>query len=81
MIQVRPVSLGRMNGTMSKAGREFGHSGVGPGTVSAVYHFPEWQHLCTVAAIKEGNHEGVDQLSVVDLEQDSNFLNRFGIPK
>ncbi len=67
MIQVQPVSLGRMNGTMSKAGREFGHPGDGPGNVSAVYHFPECQHLCTVAAFTEGNHEGVNELAVVHL--------------
>ncbi len=67
MLQVQSVSLGLMNGTTSKAGREFGHSGVGSGNVSAVYHFPECQHPCTVAAFKEGNHEGVKDLAVVDL--------------
>ena len=33
--------LGLMNGRMEKAGRCFGHFGVGPGSLSAVYHFSE----------------------------------------
>jgi len=59
--------LGLMNGTMSKAGRAFGHSGVGPSSVSAVYHFPECQPVCTVAAFTEGNDEGLNERAVVDL--------------
>lgn len=59
--------LGLMNGHMAKAGRCFGHSGVGPGSLSAVYHFPECQPPCTVAAFSEGSDEGVNEFAVVDL--------------
>lgn len=59
--------LGLMNGRMVKAGRCFGHSGVGPGSVSAVFHFPECQSPCTVAAFAQGGDEGVNEHAVVDL--------------
>jgi CubicO group peptidase (beta-lactamase class C family) len=59
--------LGMMNGTMSKVGRVFGHSGVGPDTVSAVYHFPECQPPCTVAAFSEGNDQGANEWAAVNL--------------
>jgi len=59
--------LGLMNGTMSKVGRAFGHSGVGPASLSAVYHFPECRPVCTVAAFTKGNDEGVNECAVVDL--------------
>ncbi len=59
--------LGLMNGTLSEAGRAFGHSGVGPGSVSAIYHFPECQPSCTVAAFAEGNDEGLNERAVVKL--------------
>ena len=59
--------LGMMNGTMSEVGRVFGHSGVGPDSVSAVYHFPECQSPCIVAAFSEGNDQGANEWAGVNL--------------
>ena len=59
--------LGLMTGQMSIAGPAIGHSGIGPGSVSAVYHFPERNPSCTVAAFAQGDDEGVNEHEVVRL--------------
>jgi len=59
--------LGLMTGTMSEVGRTFGHSGVGPDSVSTVYHFPDCLPPCTVAAFNESNNQGHNERVVVRL--------------
>jgi len=59
--------LGLMTGTMSEVGRAFGHSGVGPDSVRAVYHFPDCRPPCTVAAFNESNNQGHNEWAVVRL--------------
>jgi D-alanyl-D-alanine carboxypeptidase len=51
--------LGLMMGKMSRAGFGIGHSGVGPSSVGAVYHFRDRASPCTVAAFAQGHDEGV----------------------
>jgi hypothetical protein len=42
--------LGLMLGELKDAGMAIGHSGGGPGSVSAVYYFPERPVPCTISA-------------------------------
>ena len=56
--------LGLMSGRMSGAGPAIGHSGQGPGSVSAVYHFPEARPPCTTAAFAEAEDEGITEHAV-----------------
>ncbi|PKR90502.1 serine hydrolase [Pleomorphomonas diazotrophica] len=51
--------LGLMIGRMESAGRVIGHSGGGPFSVNAVYHFPERPDPVTVAVFSEGQSEGL----------------------
>ncbi len=53
--------LGLMIGQMRPAGLAVGHSGAGPGSVSAVYHFGDRPRPCTVAAFAAGADEGVTE--------------------
>jgi CubicO group peptidase (beta-lactamase class C family) len=50
--------LGLMIGRMASVGIAVGHSGVGPRSVSAVYHFGGRPSPCTVAAFATGDEEG-----------------------
>jgi len=50
--------LGLMSGMMGEAGRAIGHSGAGPFSVNAVYHFPERPTPVTVAVFTDGTDEG-----------------------
>ena len=50
--------LGLMIGQMTSVGIAMGHSGVGPSSVSAVYHFGDRASPCTIAAFAQGNDEG-----------------------
>jgi CubicO group peptidase (beta-lactamase class C family) len=50
--------LGFMAGRMGEAGRAFGHSGAGPFSVNAVYHFPDRPVAITVAVFTDGTDEG-----------------------
>ena len=59
--------LGLMSGRMSKAGLAIGHSGCGPASVSAVYHFTECNPPSTIAAFAQGNDEGITENAVVRL--------------
>jgi len=59
--------LGLMIGRMVSAGIAMGHSGVGPGSVSAVYHFGDRPSPCTVAAFATGDKEGATEYEVVRL--------------
>jgi len=59
--------LGLMVGRMAEAGFAIGHSGGGPRSVSAVYHFPERGSPCTIAAFAEGTDEGITEHAVARL--------------
>ena len=47
---------------LASAGIAMGHSGAGPGSVSAVYHFCDQPRACTVAAFAPGDHEGIAEV-------------------
>jgi D-alanyl-D-alanine carboxypeptidase len=59
--------LGLMIGRMASAGAAIGHSGAGPGSVSAVYHFSRQTTPCTVAAFAQADSEGVTEYEVARL--------------
>jgi CubicO group peptidase (beta-lactamase class C family) len=61
--------LGLMIGRMASVGLAMGHSGGGPGSVSAVYHFSDRPTPCTVAAFSRGDDEGSTEYEVVRLAQ------------
>jgi D-alanyl-D-alanine carboxypeptidase len=49
--------LGLMIGRVASAGVALGHSGGGPGSVCAVYHFADRPTPCTIAAFTTGENE------------------------
>ena len=57
--------LGLMTGTMDRVGQAFGHSGGGPHSVAALYHFPQVAMPITVAAFASGQDEGVTEYEAV----------------
>lgn len=65
--QTAGYGLGLMSGKMLKAGSAIGHSGCGPNSVSAVYHFPDCAPSCTVAAFVEGENEGICEYAAAHL--------------
>lgn len=71
-IEGRPWSecgygLGLMSGRGGAVGRMIGHSGGGPFSVNAVYHFPDRKIPVTVAAFSDGETEGVAEFAAVEL--------------
>lgn len=52
-------ALGLMSGALKGAGKAVGHSGGGPFSVNAVYHFPDARDPITVASFTDGTAEGV----------------------
>jgi D-alanyl-D-alanine carboxypeptidase len=50
--------MGLMIGQMAPAGIAIGHSGGGPGSVAAAYHFPDGPTRCTIATFAPGPDEG-----------------------
>ncbi len=56
--------LGLMIGRMGGSGMAIGHSGAGPGSVSAAYHFPDADPPCTIVAFAAGDDEGVVEHAV-----------------
>jgi CubicO group peptidase (beta-lactamase class C family) len=56
--------LGLMIGRMASAGVAIGHSGGGPGSVCAVYHFSDRPTPCTVAAFATSPQEGTTEYEV-----------------
>lgn len=56
--------LGLMIGE-TNAGRIVGHTGGGPGSVCAVYHFAHKDTPCTIGAFAEGDDAGVVEFEVV----------------
>jgi CubicO group peptidase (beta-lactamase class C family) len=61
--------LGLMIGRMALGGIAIGHSGAGPGSVSAAYHFPDRPIPCTITAFATGDHEGIVENEVAHLAQ------------
>jgi CubicO group peptidase (beta-lactamase class C family) len=59
--------LGLMIGHMTSAGLAIGHSGGGPGSVSAVHRFSDVPTPCTVAAFARGDNEGRTEYEVARL--------------
>ncbi|WP_230426464.1 serine hydrolase domain-containing protein [Paragemmobacter aquarius] len=57
--------LGIMIGRMGVAGRAIGHSGGGPFSVNAVYHFPDRSTPLTVASFTDGTDEGLAEFAAV----------------
>ncbi|MEM6711909.1 MAG: serine hydrolase domain-containing protein [Pseudomonadota bacterium] len=56
-------ALGLMSGEMASVGRAIGHSGAGPFSVNAVYHFPDRPDPVTVAYFTDGTDEGVAEFA------------------
>jgi CubicO group peptidase (beta-lactamase class C family) len=65
--QTTGYGLGLMIGRMERAGIAVGHSGAGPTSVTAVYHFRDLPVPCTVSAFAEGSDEGRTEYEAVRL--------------
>jgi CubicO group peptidase (beta-lactamase class C family) len=59
-------ALGLMTGRMGDV-RAIGHSGAGPGSVSAVYHFPDLDLPTTVATFANGEDDGQAELQALTI--------------
>jgi CubicO group peptidase (beta-lactamase class C family) len=65
---VQPTpGTGLMIDSKSRHGMMFGHTGGGPGSVSAVYRFPDLDPPRTVAAFADNDDEGAIERTVLDL--------------
>ncbi len=60
-------ALGLMSGAVGEGGRAIGHSGGGPFSVNAVYHFPDAPAPITVACFTSGSDESVAELEAVKI--------------
>ena len=60
-------ALGLMSGTIEGAGRAVGHSGGGPFSVNAVYHFPDAPDPITIACFTDGTDEGVAEFAAAKI--------------
>jgi CubicO group peptidase (beta-lactamase class C family) len=56
-------ALGVMSGAMGCGGRAIGHTGAGPFSVSAVYHFPDLVDPTTVAVFTDGPDQGAAEFA------------------
>ena len=65
--QTTGYGLGLMIGNMTSAGSAIGHSGAGPGSVSAVYHFNDFTTPRTVAAFARADDEGITEYEAARL--------------
>lgn len=63
-------ALGLMSGRCKDAGRTIGHSGGGPFSVNAVYHFPDLKRPVTVASFTGGSDEGIAEFAAVEAALD-----------
>lgn len=66
-IREAAYGLGLMMGRMEKSGWAYGHTGGGPGSTCAIYHFPDGSAPGTFAAFAEGDFEGSVEVEVDDL--------------
>lgn len=62
-------ALGLMCGEVGGVGQAAGHSGGGPFSVNAVYHFPDRPDPVTVACFTNGSNEGVAELAAAEIAQ------------
>ena len=60
-------ALGLMSGVVEGAGRAVGHSGGGPFSVNAVYHFPDASDPITIACFTDGTDEGVAEFAAAKI--------------
>lgn len=60
-------ALGLMSGAVGEVGRAIGHSGGGPFSVNAVYHFPDRPDPVTVACFTNGEDEGVAEFEATKI--------------
>ena len=58
---------GLMTGRMGDSGQAIGHSGGGPFSVNAVYHFPDRGIPITVACFTDGADEGRAEFAAAGL--------------
>ncbi len=63
-------ALGLMSGAISDAGRAIGHTGGGPFSVNAVYHFPDLPDPTTIAAFTDAPDQGVAEFAVARIARD-----------
>lgn len=68
--------LGLMIGEIASTGLAIGHSGAGPGSVGAVYHFPAVAAPCTVAAFMPGENEGHAEWKAAAIALDHSAIAR-----
>ncbi|WP_198651178.1 serine hydrolase domain-containing protein [Salinicola sp. CPA57] len=59
-------ALGLMSGRCGDVGRVIGHSGGGPFSVNAVYHFPDLLSPITVSSFTDGQNEGVVEFATIN---------------
>jgi D-alanyl-D-alanine carboxypeptidase len=64
-------ALGLMSGAVAKAGKALGHSGAGPFSVNAVYHFPDVADPITVACFTDGTNEGIAEFAATEIADGS----------
>ncbi|MEM7177905.1 MAG: serine hydrolase domain-containing protein [Pseudomonadota bacterium] len=62
--------LGLMSGAMSGVGDAIGHSGAGPFSVNAVYHFPDLPDPVTVACFTDGSDESPAEFAAKEIARD-----------
>lgn len=63
-------ALGLMSGAMGDAGRAIGHTGGGPFSVNAVYHFPDLPDPMTIAAFTDAPDQGVAEFAAARIALD-----------
>ncbi|WP_172327553.1 serine hydrolase [Mangrovicoccus sp. HB161399] len=62
--------LGLMGGEMGAAGRALGHSGGGPFSTCAVYHFPDAARPATIACFASGAEDGLAERMAARFAED-----------
>ncbi|WP_299951639.1 serine hydrolase domain-containing protein [uncultured Ruegeria sp.] len=62
-------ALGLMSGALNSVGKAVGHSGGGPFSVNAVYHFSDVNDPITVASFTDGTAEGVAEFAAERLAE------------
>lgn len=63
-------ALGFMSGVMGDAGRAIGHTGGGPFSANAVYHFPDLPDPATIAAFTDAPDQGIAEFAAARIALD-----------